>query len=162
VARQQGVSASTLLKRCVDAALLSASALPSRTPGVVEPVGRDARVCVRLREDDMLLLRERCAAREMPASTYVSFLLRGRLRTLTPLPAAELATLKSLVAEVGVMGRNVNQIARAVNRGDTPVGPSVAQLQSIMRALWGPRDHVKTLTRLNLASWSQGYEKARH
>jgi hypothetical protein len=55
VARQQGLSESTLLKRCVDAALLSVGTLESRTPEPVEPVGRDARVCVRLRPDDMTL-----------------------------------------------------------------------------------------------------------
>lgn len=161
-AHQQGLSESTLLKRCVDAALLTASALPPRTPDVVEPVGRDARVCVRLRADDMLLLRERCAAREMPSSTYASFLLRAHLRALTPLPVAELAALKSAVAELGAIGRNINQIARAVNRGAAPIGPTPAQLQSIMRALWGLRGHVKELVRANLASWSQGYEKTRH
>jgi hypothetical protein len=46
VAHQQGLSESTLLKRCVGAALLAASALPTCIPEPVEPVGRDARVCV--------------------------------------------------------------------------------------------------------------------
>ncbi len=160
VARQQGLSESTLLKRCVDTALSFAGALPSHVPEPVEPVGRDARVCVRLQADDMLLLRERSAAREMPASTYVSFLLRAHLRSLTPLPVAELAALKSAVAELGAIGRNINQIARAVNRGETPTGPKLAELQGILRALYVLRDHIKALIRVNLANWSNGYEKA--
>src|ERR1700691_785415 len=160
VARQQGLTESTLLKRCVGAALLSASALPPRVPGPVEPVGPDARVCLRLQAGDMLLLRERSAAREMPVSTYVSFMLRAHLRSLTPLPVAELAALKSAVAELGAMGRNINQIARAANRGELPMGPNLGELRSIMRALYGLRDHVKALIRVNLASWSNGYEKA--
>lgn len=160
VARQQGLSESTLLKRYVGTALLFAGALPSRVAEPVEPVGRDARVCVRLQEDDMLLLRERSAAREIPISTYVSFLLRAHLRSLTPLPVAELAGLKGAVAELGAMGRNVSQIARAVNRGETPTGPKLDELRSVMRALYALRDHVKALIRVNLASWSNGYEKA--
>src|ERR1700734_1412824 len=94
LARQQGLSESALLKRCVDTALSFAGALPSRVVEPVEPVGRDARVCLRLQKDDMLLLRERAGARDMPISTYVSFLLRAHLRSLTPLPVAELAALK--------------------------------------------------------------------
>ncbi len=160
LAHQQGVSESTLIKRYVDAALLSASALPARVPGLVEPVGRDARVCARLQADDMLLLRERAAAREMPPSTYVSFLLRAHLRALTPLPVAELAAFKRAVAEIGALGRNINQIARAVNRGENPMGPDLAELRSILRALDALREHLKALIRVNLTSWSQGYEKA--
>ena len=160
LAHQQGVSESTLIKRYVDAALSSARALPTRVPGPAEPVGRDVRVCVRLQADDMLLLRERSAAREMPTSTYVSFLLRAHLRALTPLPEAELAAFKRAVAEVGALGRNINQIARAVNRGEAPTGPRLGELQSILRALDGLREHLKALIRANLTSWSQGHEKA--
>jgi len=160
LAHQLGLSESTLLKRGVDGALLTASVLPVRALEPVEPIGRDARVCVRLQADDLLLLRERSTAREMPVSTYVSFLLRAHLRSLTPLPVAELAALKSAVAELGAIGRNINQIARAVNRGETPTGPKLAELQGILRALYVLRDHVKALIRVNLASWSNGYEKA--
>ena len=71
LAHQLGLSESTLLKRCVDGALLTAGVLPVRALEPVEPIGRDARVCVRLQADDLLLLRERSTAREMPVSTYV-------------------------------------------------------------------------------------------
>jgi hypothetical protein len=82
------------------------------------------------------------------------------LRSLTPLPVAELAGLKSAVAELGAIGRNINQIAQAVNRGGTPTGPNLDDLRSIMQALWALRDHVNALIRVNLASWSNGHEKA--
>jgi hypothetical protein len=103
----------------------------------------------------MMLLRARAAAREMPTSTYVSFQLRAHLRALTPLPAAELAALRRAVAEVGALGRNINQIARAVNRGGNPIGPDLAALQGILRALDVLREHLKALIRANLASWSK-------
>ena len=159
VARRQGLSESTLLKRYVDAALLHASALPAPVVEPVEPVRGDARVSVRLQPSDMLLLRERAAAREMPTSTYVSFLLRAHLRALTPVPAAELAAVKRAVAEIGALGRNINQIARAVNRGETPTGPRLGELRSMLRALDVFREHLKAWIRVNLTSWSMGYEK---
>jgi hypothetical protein len=95
----------------------------------------------------------------MPTSTYVSLLVRAHLRALTPLPTAELAALKRSVAEVGAIGRNLNQIARAVNQGQWPNGPTKADLQAMLRALVGLRDHVKGLINANLASWDTGYEK---
>ena len=60
----------------------------------------------------------------MPTSTYVSLLVRSHLRTVTPLPTAELVVLKRSVAEVSAIGRNMNQIARAFNQGERASGPS--------------------------------------
>jgi hypothetical protein len=61
--------------------------------------------------------------RELPTSTYVSLLVRARLRAQVPLPTAGLAALKRSVAEVGALGRNINQIARAVNEQQWSAGP---------------------------------------
>jgi hypothetical protein len=98
----------------------------------------------------------------MLASTYVSFLLRAHLRALTSVPAPELAALKRAVAEIGALGRNINQIARAVNRGEAPTGPRLSELQGILRALDIFREHLKVWIRVNLTSWSIGYEKTPH
>ena len=98
----------------------------------------------------------------MPTSTYVSLLVRSHLRALTPLPTAELEALKRSVAEISAIGRNLNQIARAVNQGERPNGPSKADLQALLRALMGLRVHIKALINLNLASWRSGHEKANH
>ena len=116
VAQRQRLSESTLLKRLIQASLVSAGAVPTRIPEPVEPVADGTRVSVRLRTDDLLLLRERATARQIPTSTYASLLIRAHLRTLTPLPTAELTALKGSVAELGAMARNLNQIARSRNQ----------------------------------------------
>ena len=53
----------------------------------------------------------------MRSATYVSVLVRSHLRNLTPLPKEELTALKRSVAELGAIGRNLNQIARGANQG---------------------------------------------
>jgi hypothetical protein len=82
-----------------------------------EERGRASRLFVRLRREDHLLLSERAAARGMASATYASVLLRSHLRALAPLPKAELAALKHAVGELGAIGRNLNQITRAINQG---------------------------------------------
>jgi hypothetical protein len=159
LARRHDLTESALLKRLVDAALAAESGLVMAGIDPVAPVGRDPRVYVRLRPEDLLLLRERATARSMPAATYVSTLVRSHLHSLTPLPAAELAILRQSVMEIAAIGRNLNQIARAANRGETPTGPNRAELQALLRALTGLRDHFKAFIASNLASWSAGYEK---
>src|SRR5712671_3411515 len=84
--------------------------------------GRAARLYVRVRREDRLLLHERATARGMASATYLSVLLRSHLRALTPLPKDELAALKRVVGELGAVGRNLNQIARAANKGAPAAG----------------------------------------
>ena len=162
VARYQALSESALLKRLVEAALVAVTAVKPQVTQAVEPVPVGGKLSVRLRSDDLLLLRERAKARAMPTSTYVSLLIRSHLRSVTPLPTAELDVLKRSVAEISAIGRNLNQIARAVNQGEGPNGASKADLQALLRALNGMRVHIKSLINSNLESWRSGGEKANH
>jgi len=162
LAHDQCVTESALLKRLVDASLVPSSTVKPISPDTVEPVSPTGRLSIRLRSDDLLLLRERAKAREMPTSTYVSLLIRSHLRALAPLPTAELVALKRCVAEISAMGRNLNQIARALNQGHRLSDLSKADLQAMLRALNGLRAHFKALINANLASWRRGYEKANH
>lgn len=162
VARQQGLSESALLKRLVDTALLGTGVITAPTTEPVDPVATGGKISVRLRPDDLVLLRERARVRSLPTSTYVSLLIRSHLRNLAPLPTTELMALRRSIAEVGAIGRNLNQIARALNQGEQPNGPSRSDLQALLRALTGLRDYTKGLINVNLASWEAGHAKADH
>jgi hypothetical protein len=157
LAKAQGVSESALLRRVVESALVGTGGAGEQTLEPVGPIAASGRISVRLRSDDLLLLRERSRAREIPTSTHVSLLVRSHLRALAPLPTAELEALKRSVAEVGAIGRNINQIARAVNEGQWPHGPNHDDLRAILRAISALRDHFKTVINANLTSWNAGY-----
>lgn len=118
--------------------------------------GQRLRVCVRLQRDDRLILRERATARGMPVATYTSVLLRSHLRHLNPLPRPELETLKGAVVELGTIGRNLNQIARAANMGHTGGTAARADLEALLRVCEALRVHVKDLLKANLHSWAVG------
>lgn len=158
VARYQGMSDSALLKRLVELMLRTANAtdMTGAAPGGGQ-TARTTRLTVRLRADDQILLRERAAARGMPAATYVSALTRAHLRSLSPLPREELLALKRTVSELGRVGRNLNQIARAASQGERVISPGRDDLRAILRVCEGLRDHVKGLLAANLKSWEQGY-----
>lgn len=93
----------------------------------------------------------------MPAATYAAALLRAHLRSLAPLPIAELAALKRTVAELSAVGRNLNQIAAAANCGDRVSGLSRDDLRAFVRLCEGLRDHVKGLLKANQRSWTVGH-----
>src|SRR5438270_4851931 len=93
---------------------------PSRTArgrrGCCKPV------FVRFRDEDRLLLDARAEARGMRPATFVSVLIRSHLRQLAPLPKDELLALKRTIGELASIGRNINQIAKAVNEGGRAPG----------------------------------------
>jgi predicted HicB family RNase H-like nuclease len=156
-AKQQQVTESVLLKRLVELALLSSRVADSPAIEPPEPATRNARVFVRLRPEDHALLRERAVSREMAAATYASIVLRMHLRGVQLLPDRELRELKRSVAELGAIGRNLNQIARVAQQSGRVAGPSSQELHALLRACAGLRDHVKELMRANTASWETGY-----
>jgi hypothetical protein len=157
LADRQQSSQSALLKRLVEFALQGASPAIVGGPLHAPPAARDARLSVRLRPDDWLLLADRAAARGMPAATYVSVLTRAHLRHLAPLPKEELLGLKRAVSELGSVGRNLNQIAKAAHRGEEVAGPSREEVKAMLRVCVGLRDHIKGLLEANLRSWERGY-----
>jgi Bacterial mobilisation protein (MobC) len=156
VAQRQLLTESIWLRRTIDAALSTSDVTPPDVPDRVKESLRDRCLYVRLRPEDRLLLTDRAAARGMPAATYVSVLTRAHLRGLAPLPKAELLALRRTLSELGSVGRNLNQIARAANQG-TLVAPGRDDLQAILRVCEALRDHVKGLLRDNVKSWEQGY-----
>jgi hypothetical protein len=122
---------------------------------------RATRLTIRLVAEDQLLLKARASARGMAAATYVSVLVRAHLRVLSPLPRQELMVLRRTVTELGAMGRNLNQIARAANQGGRVAGPTREDLLAVLRACIGLRDHVAALIQANLAIWETGHAEAR-
>ncbi len=112
---------------------------------------------VRLRPEDRLLLHERAAARGMASATYVSVLVRAHLHSLAPLPKDELVALKRAVSELGAVGRNLNQIARAANQGARVGGAGQEEFRAILKICEALRDHTKSLIKVNAASWRSGH-----
>lgn len=160
IANHEGVSESALLKRMV--ALMLESTTASSTLSPLDRSPRDTRVTVRLRPDDQQLLKERAAARDMPAATYVSVLVRAHLRSLPPLPKEELLALRRTVSELSVIGRNLNQIARVALQSPSASAPHQEELRTMLRLCEGLRDHVKGLLKANLRSWEVGYAEKGH
>jgi len=160
VAGQLGLSESALLKRLVELNLKSTQLASMEISSLPANAARSARLYVRLRPEDHLLLRERATARGMPAATYVTMLVRAHLRALTPIPDREMAGIERAVADLGIIGRNLNQIARVANQSGRVTGPSDQDLQALLRACMALRDHMKGFVSANRASWEIGNEAA--
>jgi hypothetical protein len=98
----------------------------------------------------------------MPSATYVAVLVRSHLRKLTPLPHDELAALRRSIAELGAIGRNLNQIARTHTVGGQSEGPGRERAALMLKIAVGLRDHVRALVKANETSWDRGYGETNH
>ena len=160
-ARHLGLSDSAMLRRMIDLMLQSADvSFLERAIAPDEEAARASRLTVRLRPDDQVLLRERSAGRGMAPATYVSVFVRSHLRALSPLPRDELVALKRSVAELGAIGRNLNQIARVANQGGHAAAIGREEVRSMLKVAEGLRDHVKALLRANERNWTSGHADA--
>ena len=156
-ARAQGMSESALLKRLVLTFLPGEKTLADvvATP---KPLAPNGRLSIRLRHDDLILLRDRAQMRGMPAATYVSFVVRSHLRRLAPIPDRELQALKHAIGEVSAIGRNLNQIAHVANNSGRLEGPSNSSLRAVLDACLALRGAVKDVVMRNSESWEAGYD----
>jgi hypothetical protein len=162
LAEREQITESALVRQLLEVMLRKSAAEGFPKLEAPEKVNRDARLSVRLAPEDRILLSGRATARGMPSATYVSVLVRSHLRNLAPLPKEELSALKRSVAELGAIGRNLNQISRAANQGGKPIGPGREDLRSMLKLAEALRDHVKALLRANQNSWEQGYADTTH
>lgn len=177
-ARRDLLTEALWLRRVIDAALHAPgqqSAVDERRPiggrgcvPVLRPVCRTpsgagrTRLQVRLRHEDRRLLHERAIARGMPDATYLSVLLRSHLRALAPLPRDELAVLKRSIAELGAIGRNLNQIAKAAHQSGRVTGPGREEVMSMLKICEAMRSHIKSMVLANTQSWESGDAEKRN
>lgn len=148
-----------LISRELRAANEAGSVDPARLPRKAArgPSGDVKRVYVRLCPEDWLLLEARAAARGLRPATYLAVLTRSHFRSLAPLPKAEYLALMRSIAELGAVGRNINQIAHAANSG-RPIPETVeAEFRAMLRICEALRTHTKSLLKVNLLSWSTGH-----
>ena len=157
LAEREGINESTLVKQLLEV-VLRTSALAGLPPlSVQDKVNRDARLYVRLAPEDLILLKERAAARGMASATYVSLLVRSHLQDIAPLPKAEYLALKESIVELAAIGRNLNQIARALHQGGRPALPARAEVVLMLKIAVTVRDQFKALLSANERSWRQGH-----
>jgi predicted DNA binding CopG/RHH family protein len=162
LAERQGITESRLVKQLLEVVLPTAALADLPPAASPDKANRDARLYLRLESEDWRLLKERSSARGLASATYVSLLVRSHLRGVAPLPKAEYLALKHSIVELTAMGRNLNQIARAINQGGRPALPGRAEVGTMLKVAEALRDHFRALLGANERSWRDGHAETSH
>ena len=161
LADRERITESALVRQLLDVVLRTSAVSAKSRPDGEPRSNRDVRLYVRLDPGDRLLLKERAAARCVPPATYVAALVRSHLRGIAPLLKEERRALDGAVAQLTAVGRNLNQMTRALNRGQSEAS-SREDVQAMLRVCGALRDHVKGLLAANERSWDQGHAETAH
>jgi hypothetical protein len=160
LAAREGIAESAFIKQLLDVVLRASTPEPIGVPEPPESMSDGARFNVRLGPEISSLLRERAKGRGMPSATYIASLVRAHLLGAAPLPTAEYLAIKQAVAELSALGRNLNQIARAMNQGGRPAPPGREELMAMLKIAGALRDHIKALVSANTRAWGTGHARA--
>lgn len=153
-AEQQGLNESALFRQLLQVAIGGSAPIEESPAPQPDRPGREDQVHVRLTADDRRLLKERAKARGIASATYVSLLVRSHFSGRAPLPKAEYLLLRQTVLELAAIGRNLNQIARAINLKGSGALPGRAEVLAMLKVAEALRDHIKELLKANQSSWS--------
>ena len=117
---------------------------------------------VGLRAHAAVAARERAKGRGMPSATYIASLVRAHFLDAAPLPKGEYLAIKQAVGELSAIGRNLNQIARAMNQGGRAAPPGREEVIAMVKVAGALRDHIKSLVSANTRAWGTGHAQKPH
>ena len=161
LAEREQITESALVRQLIENVLRAQVQAGFPKLAETEKIGRDSRLYVRLDVSDRQLLNQQAAAQGTRSATYVALLVRAHLHGVAPIPKDELLALKRSIAELGALGRNLNQMARALNQ-DARAVPGRNEVAAMVKICEGLRDHFKALLKANERSWLQGYAETTH
>lgn len=152
-AKSAGYTESMLLAFIVRKFLNNQKAALPEEPPKDEGLKSD-RVTVGFRQKHYSILLELSNARGMKPSAYLSNLFVVHSTQSPVFSKAELAAVREAAKELAALGRNVNQIAKAINITDEEIYQvKKLELQELSAQLNAIRAGLKDMLRANLDSW---------
>ncbi|EOC3945130.1 hypothetical protein ACI29J_003133 [Escherichia coli] len=152
-AEASGYSSSMLLAHIVR--LFLSRQTPVKEDKLPEDRGlKDGHVTVNFRRATYESLRKRAAEKGMKPASYLAALYMAHSREEPYFSSSEITALRDAARELSALGRNVNQIAKAINITREEIyqvkGLELAELHD---AVSDVRVYLKSLLAANLESW---------
>lgn len=150
-ATRHGTSESRLLSHILDAFLKNNQIdVELKTPTEIKNNKMDFRISTCMKAE----LRKRAGEQGMKSGPYAVVLLRAHLSRKPYFTEHELEVLRQCNNELTAIGRNINQIARALNTSlDNVHMAQAAELGQVAALVKANRDYVRNLIRANLSAW---------
>jgi predicted HicB family RNase H-like nuclease len=159
----QNLSASELLQRAVENELQASNqaAQPrssTHEPLAKPPAGSDALEITRLTVRLPAYVREAAAGRAQAkgwrVTPWVAALVQSHIAATPVLTDAELQAVEAAIRELGAIGRNINQIARALNEAHFQTERvRLDRLAELSEKIDSTREAIRSLVRASRNAW---------
>lgn len=130
-----------------------------KTAAVIAPNAEDAkadRMTVRMAAFLLKAVRKRAKAKNMSASRWVASLVQSNLMRDPVMSDAEIVALRESNRELAAIGRNLNQIARALNDNFNETDRLKLQLLDVLlESIKDNRGTIRALVRTSLKVWKE-------
>jgi hypothetical protein len=153
--QRTGVSASEAIRLLVSQALGS---IPHAVQcfALADTGARRQRIEIRLTLDECAALQEVAGMAGFSANRWIVAMIRAQLTSMPQFGERELITLATSNSQLAAIGRNLNQIARALNTRE-PVEPyRFKVLETLKSEVDDHLDVVNRVIRANLDRWGRG------
>lgn len=162
LATKRGVSESELLRSVVEAETRQASAQPAQGMAPIQPVGSNAdldRMTVRMPGFVLDGAKERARTQGMAPSRWVAALVQSNLTAQPVMTDAEVEALLASNRELAAVGRNLSQVARALNATGLEVDRAhLEALTELNAAVTSNRSEIRRLVRASRQAWGMDHE----
>ncbi len=152
-AKARGLSTAALLRIVAVAAIAQDDAAPH----VVEPDPKESkteRMTIRMPRFLMNGAKARAASKGMTPSRWISALVQSNILKQPVMDDAELQGLRASNRELAAIGRNLNQIAKALNEAfHETERVRLDRLAELSRAVEGNRMAIQSLVRASQNTW---------
>ena len=115
LAERYGLSESEFLRTIVISVMRDAKTPETEIRKVAEKDTEQARITVRFPVFLLDELKRRSAYRGMAVSRFISAMVQSQIRRVPVMTVPEIRVLNKAIYELSAIGRNLNQIARALN-----------------------------------------------
>jgi len=154
-AEAHGLTESRLLEKLVETFLKRGDATPPPTPKPEpETAVRSRQAHARLTPAEHAELGRVAAARGMSRGTYLAELFRANVYEQPRFSDVEINALHQAAGQLAAVGRNINQIARALNTSlDEAHRATALDFEHLKKMIDEQRAYVNDLVRSNMRSW---------
>lgn len=153
VAKARGLKESELLRLAVNRELGQAPAGPAEVEPDPEQADHD-RITVRMPAFLMTAMKGRARSQGMAPSRWIAALVQSNLTRHPVLTDAELQAVEASTRELTAIGRNINQIARALNEAHFQTERvRLDRLAELGEQINKVRDAIRVLVRASRNAW---------
>jgi hypothetical protein len=156
LAKARGLSDSELLRMAINREIEASEAGVEGAVTRSEPEQKD-RITVWMAARVLVAAKERAKSKGMNPSRWIAALVQSNIGRAPVLTENELKAVESSIRELAAIGRNINQIARALNESHFQVERvRLERLADLSSAIRRTRDEIMVLVRAGRSVWKAG------